>query len=157
MTEPDPNFENFLQSLAAAPPSEKLRSRVAHELDLDSQWLPAPRRRLAPRWLAAPAWGALGAAAAVALMTAFDTNRAEPNAALTRSTPVSSVMPVTVIRELVDAQDEGIRYNSQSRLPEQHVNYVTVERRAWIDPRDGAEITIEVPREEKVVLPVSFQ
>jgi hypothetical protein len=57
----------------------------------------------------------------------------------------------------MEAQDEGIQYNDVSRLPEQHVRLVSMERRAWIDPRDGAKIIVEMPREESVVLPVSFQ
>jgi len=32
-----------------------------------------------------------------------------------------------------------------------------MERHAWIDPRDGAHIVLEQPREDSVVLPVSFQ
>jgi hypothetical protein len=57
----------------------------------------------------------------------------------------------------MEAQNEGIQYNDVSRLPEQHVRLVSMERHAWIDPRDGAQITVEVPREDSVVLPVSFQ
>jgi hypothetical protein len=34
-----------------------------------------------------------------------------------------------------------------------------VERRAWIDPTDGAEIMVEIPKADggQVVLPVNFQ
>jgi hypothetical protein len=33
----------------------------------------------------------------------------------------------------------------------------SVERHQWIDPRDGAEYTVEVPQVESVALPVKFQ
>jgi hypothetical protein len=57
----------------------------------------------------------------------------------------------------MEAQDQGIQYNDVSRLPEQHVRLLSMERHAWIDPRDGAKITVEMPHEQSVVLPVSFQ
>jgi hypothetical protein len=34
---------------------------------------------------------------------------------------------------------------------------VSLERKEWIDPRDGAHIMIEMPSEDNVVLPVAFQ
>jgi hypothetical protein len=106
-------------------------------------------------------WTSLGAAAAVVLMSLASNDDVSGSGDLVvarGSTPSApSVLPVSTIREVVQAQDEGIRYNSSSRLPEQHMKIVSLERRAWIDPRDGAHITIEVPREDSVVMPVSFQ
>ena len=156
----DSEFESLLKTLPPAPPSLTLTSRIEHELELDTQWLSAaPRRRSPPRWFAPVAWSALGAAAAVAVMAALpaQTGAPAPAVAAAASAPLNSVIPLTTVREVVDAPDQGIRYNAQSHLPEQHVKYVTVERHAWIDPRDGAQITVEVPREDSVILPVSFQ
>jgi hypothetical protein len=70
---------------------------------------------------------------------------------------MTSIMPVSIIREVMNAENQGIQYNATSRLPEQHMKIVSMERHAWIDPRDGAQITVEMPREDSVVLPVSFQ
>ncbi|MDZ4287115.1 MAG: hypothetical protein U0984_04110 [Prosthecobacter sp.] len=153
------DLETLLKGIPPAPPSAMLCARVEHELELDSQWLGAmPRKRVAPRWFAPIAWSALGAAAAVAFMASMPDNTPASSApTVAATTSMSSVMPVTTIREMVDAQDEGIQYNALSNLPEQHVKLVSVERHAWIDPRDGAEITVEVPREDSVILPVSFQ
>jgi anti-sigma-K factor RskA len=161
----DLELENLLQSLTPAAPTTALQRRVEHELELDNQWMraapaPAQQRQKVPRWLPATSWGALGAAAAVLVMGLVPDRPQTPTptaAAVAALTPQSSVMPMTTIREVVDAQDQGIQYNTLSRLPEQHVKLVSVERHAWIDPRDGAEITVEVPREESVILPVSFQ
>ncbi|HYF36270.1 MAG TPA: hypothetical protein VD994_13330 [Prosthecobacter sp.] len=155
----DAAFENLLKGLPPAQPSALLTARVEQELELDAQWLSAaPRRRVTPRWFAPVGWSALGAAAAVAVMSLLAQPAAPSSPAAVATVSASpSVMPVSTIRELVDAQDQGIRYNAKSHLPEQHVKYVTVERHAWIDPRDGAEITVEVPHEDRVILPVSFQ
>jgi len=102
-------------------------------------------------------WTTLGAAAAVTIMSLGQTNSASPGESAFALASSPSVMPVSTIREVVDTQDEGIRYNETSRLPEQHMKIVSLERHAWIDPRDGAHITVEMPREDSVVLPVSFQ
>lgn len=149
-------LESLLTSLTPARPSVALAQRVDRELEQDMRWALRPARR-APRWLPPMAWTSLGAAAAVAIMSLGQTNStstSKPTFALASS---PSVMPVSTIREVVDTQDEGIRYNETSRLPEQHMKIVSLERHAWIDPRDGAHITVEMPREDSVVLPVSFQ
>ncbi len=156
----DTELENFLTSLAPARPCALLTQRVDRELEQDLRWaLRSQRRR--PSWLSPMLWTSLGAAAAVVLMSLAsndDVSGSGDRVVARVSTPSApSVLPVSTIREVVQAQDEGIRYNSSSRLPEQHMKIVSLERRAWIDPRDGAHITIEVPREDSVVMPVSFQ
>jgi hypothetical protein len=49
-----------------------------------------------------------------------------------------------------------VQFNEQ-QLPERHLRVVSLERHEWIDPRDGAQIAVELPHEDTVVLPVSFQ
>jgi uncharacterized membrane protein len=129
---------------------------VDRELEQDMRWALRPTSR-APRWLSPVMWTSLGAAAAVAIMSLGQTNIVSPSKPAFALASSTSVMPVSTIREVVDTQDEGIRYNETSRLPEQHMKIVSLERHAWIDPRDGAHITVEMPREDSVVLPVSFQ
>jgi len=149
-------LESLLTSLTPARPSAALAQRVDRELEQDMRWALRTTSR-SPRWLSPVMWTSLGAAAAVAIMSLAQTNvvsTSGPAFALAKST---SIMPVSTIREVVDTQDEGIRYNETSRLPEQHMKIVSLERHAWIDPRDGAHITVEMPREDSVVLPVSFQ
>lgn len=157
----DLDLENLLQSLSPAAPSTALRERVGQELQLDTLWMRAatPVRRKLPRWVPAVSWGALGAAAAVLIMSVLPDGPAPSGQAppLAAANPHPAVLPMTTIRELVDAEDQGIQYNSLSHLPEQHLKLVSVERHAWIDPRDGAEITVEEPHEDSVILPVSFQ
>lgn len=153
----DHDLENLLSSLAPTRPSAALEQRVNRELEQDLRWALRPERR-SPRWLSPMLWTSLGAAAAVVIMSLMQV-APEPAGLASVSSDAStpSVLPVSTIREVVDTQDQGIRYNETSRLPEQHMKIVSLERRAWIDPRDGAHITVEVPREDSVVLPVSFQ
>ncbi|MES2598803.1 MAG: hypothetical protein V4662_25945 [Verrucomicrobiota bacterium] len=161
----DHELENLLTTLAPARPSAALAQRVDRELEQDMRWALQPTARRAPRWLQPAMWTTLGAAAAVMAMSLSPTNIASsPGTAafattthlpLTISSP--ALLPVSTIREIVDTQNEGIRYNETSRLPEQHMKIVSMERRAWIDPRDGAHITVEMPSEDSVILPVSFQ
>ena len=160
----DHELENLLASLAPARPSAALAQRVDHELEQDMRWALQPAARRSPRWLAPVMWTSLGAAAAVLVMSFSSTNIAPtsgaPAFAITTDLPFTSstsLMPVSTVREIVDTQDEGIRYNALSRLPEQHMKIVSLERRAWIDPRDGAHITVEMPSEDSVILPVAFQ
>jgi len=161
----DHELENLLTSLAPARPSPALAQRVDHELEQDMRWALQPAARRSPRWLPPVMWTSLGAAAAVLLMSFSPANVAPtvgtPGFVTTTTNPPfassTALMPISTIREIVDTQDEGIRYNETSRLPEQHMKIVSLERRAWIDPRDGAHITVEMPSEESLVLPVAFQ
>lgn len=146
------DIESLLTSLSPVRPSAALVERVDRELEQDLSWARAPKRK-SPTWWTPVMWSSLGAAAAVLVMSALPGEQASTSSLAQNS----SVMPVSTIREVVDAQDQGIQYNDISRLPEQHVKLVSLERHAWIDPRDGAHITVELPREDSVVLPVSFQ
>lgn len=145
-------LETLLQSLPPARPSAALAKRVDDELKSDLSWARTPRGRV-PTWLSPVMWASMGAAAAVLVMSGLP----EPESMPPQAAQVTSVMPVSTIREVMNAENQGIQYNAISRLPEQHMKIVSMERHAWIDPRDGAQITVEMPREDSVVLPVSFQ
>lgn len=152
----DHDIESLLTSLAPARPSAALAQRVDRELEQDLGWALRPSRRT-PRWLPPLMWTSFGAAAAVVVMNLASPGTVGISGSGLAASKAPAVLPVSTIREVVDTQDEGIRYNETSRLPEQHMKIVSLERRAWIDPRDGAHITVEMPREDSVVLPVSFQ
>lgn len=157
----DHELENLLASLAPARPGAALAQRVDRDLEQDMLWALSPAPRRATRWLPPVCWTSLGAAAAVLVMSLTPAgSTAGHSSALTAATTIPAspaLFPVSTIREIVDAQDEGIRYNAVSRLPEQHMKIVSLERRAWIDPRDGAHITVEMPSEDSLILPVAFQ
>lgn len=152
-------LENLLTGLAPRGPSAAMAKQVEHELELDRQWMREPvRRRQA--WLTPVFWSSIGAAAAVVVTGLMPGTAPLPSSGASLaavSVPAPAVLPVSTIREVVGAQNEGIQYNADSRMPEQHLKLMSMERHAWIDPRDGAHITVERPREDSVVLPVSFQ
>lgn len=156
-----PELENLLRSLAPAAVSPELRTRVEEELRLDMSWLSQTTKHTRTvRWLAPVTYAALGAAAAIAVMSTFSSSLTLP-ASTSKPTvavnaPQSGVMPVSTISEWDDVQDEGIRYTAD-RMPQKHVRVRGTERHVYIDPRDGAEIIVEYPREQSLVLPVSFQ
>lgn len=157
-----PELENLLRSLTPARVSPELGTRVEEELRLDMSWLAQTvKKPRAMRWAAPLTYAAMGAAAAIVAMSIFANTATGPTSSLKPAIVAPSaqkpgVMPVSTIAEWDDVQDEGIRY-SADRMPEKHVRVRGTERRLYIDPRDGAEIIVEYPREQALVLPVSFQ
>ncbi|MFM2166504.1 MAG: hypothetical protein RIS79_875, partial [Verrucomicrobiota bacterium] len=155
-------LENLLRSLAPAAVSPDLRNRVEEELRLDMSWLSQTvKKPRAVRWLAPVTYAAMGAAAAIVVMSTFSSSITPPASVskpgvASATAPASGVMPISTIAEWDDVQDEGIRYTAD-RLPQKHVRVRGTERHLYIDPRDGAEIIVEYPREQSLVLPVNFQ
>lgn len=141
MSENFDHLEMLLRRLKPEMPNPELRERIGADLKLDEAWLPRQVRR-APRWLVATGWAGLGAAAAVvalAFLTGGSGGRGD-------------VGGVRVVQSVEATGVEG-----QSKV--QPVRVWSVERRAWIDPTDGAEIMVEIPKADggQVVLPVNFQ
>ncbi len=152
-------IETLLSGLQPSGPSASLTREVGREMQQDRQWMLEPARR-GQGWMKPVFWSSLGAAAAVlvmGVMSGTDAGTAPAVSVASAAPAATSILPVRTIREVVGADNEGIHYNADSRLPEQHMKLRSLERHAWIDPRDGAQITVEMPREESVILPVSFQ
>lgn len=141
MSENFDHMEMLLRRLRPGMPNPELRERIAADLKLDEAWLPRQVRR-APRWLVATGWAGLGAAAAVVAL-AFLTGGAVERADGGGAGVAQSV-------EATRVQGQGVV---------QPVRVWSVGRRAWIDPTDGAEIMVEIPKADggQVVLPVNFQ
>lgn len=154
------DLEKMLASLVPMQPSARLESRVERDLMIDSglrvidggAMMKPAKTKIA--WWQPVAWAALGAAAAIAITSLG------PTGAGTMSNGIASTnantLPVNSTREWLNADDQGVQFNSE-KLPERHVRFVSMERHEWVDPRDGAQIAVEIPREDTVVLPVEFQ
>jgi anti-sigma-K factor RskA len=140
MTEEHQPMEQLLRQIQPSAPNTELRERIAADLKLDSQWLPAASRRL-PRWTSALAWASMGAAAAIMIMSVIS----GPRQHLT--TPDQS-------RLQASSQSQSTENPKPSTQPQ--VQIWSVERHAWID-QDGAEVIWEIPHQERVLLPVQFQ
>ncbi len=144
------DLESLLSGLAPRGPSQALREHIADDLDLDRQWLHA---RCRPRrWVPPFFWAAAGAAAALAVSAVL-----APPAGPVATVAKPALLPAGTIREILHTEDEGIAFNEAEQTHEQRLRLYSVERQDWIDPRDGARITVERPREEHLVLPVSYQ
>ena len=149
------DLENMLAGLAPMPTSERLESRVERDLMFSAGLRiidgGAPAKTPGRiRWWQPVSWAALGAAAALVVTSLA------PSSIVTPGGGIASTLPINSTREWLNADDQGVQFNSE-KLPERHVRLVSMERHEWIDPRDGAQIAVEIPREDMVVLPVEFQ
>jgi len=167
----DTELESLLRSMTPVAPSAELAGRVQHDLDLMQSFREAKpeealvsRPKPAARWLSNVVWAGLGAAAAVVVMGAMQTHGRSTTsiAAVTKvpsvstAIPAAAVMPVSSTREWVDVEDMGISYATPDS-PARQMKVISMERHQWIDPRDGAEYTVEVPKQESLVLPMKYQ
>ena len=149
-------IEKLLSGMRPAAASLELEERIEHDLAFTSGLRvidgPSKPQKI---WWQPLAWTGLGAAAAIMIMSLSPAVKPySPYASI--SDQKTTALPVSSTREWVNADDQGVRFNSQ-QIPERHLKLISTERHEWIDPRDGAQISVEIPREDTVVLPVKFQ
>ena len=155
------DLEKMLAGLAPMPPSTRLESRVERDLMIASGLRVIDGGASAKavgkiRWWQPVAWAALGAAAAIMITSLGPTAAGTHGGGITSTDANAGALPINSTREWLNADDQGVQFNSE-KLPERHVRLVSLERHEWIDPRDGAQIAVEIPHEDTVVLPVEFQ
>lgn len=159
-------LENLLRGLVPDAPSPLLMQRVEEELKLDMSWLNATARpaRRKVNWISPVSWSALGAAAAVAVMSIMPIQPAgtyRSTAALAAAPPVTTpaarVLPVSTaaptISEWDDTNEEDSRTSNAQYV---RVSTRTDRQQAWLNYRDRARITLEYTDSEKLALPVNF-
>lgn len=154
-------LENLLRGLVPDAPSPLLMQRVEEELKLDMSWLNAtarPQRRKVS-WISPVSWSALGAAAAVVVMSVLPTQPGtfQGTATLAAAAPAAMVRPVSTSAPTISEWDDATPENSRER----DTQYVRVSTRAdrqqaWHSYRDRAHITLEYTDSEKLALPVNF-
>lgn len=146
-------IEKLLSEMRPRAASAELEKRIEHDLAFTSglRLIEGGAKPRKMSWQPV-AWIGLGAAAAFVIMSLSPATQSKSNGTLA----AGSAVPVNSTREWVNADDQGVRFNSE-QLPERHLRLTTMERHEWIDPRDGAQISVEIPREDTVVLPVKFQ
>ena len=170
-------FERKLRGVRPAPPSAELVERIAGQLsevpesaaltvpaEVRLERLPAAGRlRAGPArgwssWWRGLGWAAAGACAALVAMRGVEYSR--PSETSLRSVPAPAAtaefQPETSSRELLDARDEGLRYDDE-QAPQRQLRLTFVERHTWTNPVTGAVIHFEVPREDIVLTPVAMQ
>ena len=146
-------IEKLLSEMRPRAASAELEKRIEHDLAFTSglRLIEGGAKPRKMSWQPV-AWIGLGAAAAFVIMSLSPATQSKSSSMLASG----SAVPVNSTREWVNADDQGVRFNSE-QLPERHLRLTTMERHEWIDPRDGAQISVEIPREDTVVLPVKFQ
>lgn len=158
----EPDFEQQLRAIQPCAPRRVVEERIAAELAPIPTTATIPPRR-ERSWFACilPALGWSGAGAAIALiaMSALDRDqRAVPAVNGESSVPsvaITTPAEMELEHELLDVADGGIVEESDDGLA-RVVRYESLERRRWVDA-DGAITVVEVPREDLVLVPVSFQ
>lgn len=153
-------LENLLRGLVPDAPSPLLMQCVEEELKLDMSWLNAtarPQRRKV-NWISPVSWSALGAAAAVAVMSFMPTQPGtfQSTATLAAAAPAAKVLPISTSAPTISEWDDTKHEDSRREAPQ----YVRVnargDRQAWLNYRDRAHITLEYTDAEKLALPVNF-
>ena len=146
-------IEKLLSEMRPRAASAELEKRIEHDLAFTSglRLIEGGAKPRKMSWQPV-AWIGLGAAAAFVIMSLSPATQSKSSSMLASG----SAVPVNSTREWVNADDQGVRFNSE-QLPERHLRLTTMERHEWIDQRDGAQISVEIPREDTVVLPVKFQ
>jgi len=149
-------LENLLRGLAPAAPSPALRQRVDEELKLDMSWLSTSRRKpqRAPRWLTSAGWAAMGAAAAIGVMSYLPLQSGQGATAYALAS-APAVRPTATLREWDDSSDRGI-HEGRSRMSEKHALVISRELGTWVDPRYSAQTTMVIPSQQQLLLPASY-
>ena len=165
------DFENALRKLSPAAPPARLEQAIARELTKATLSL-APRvhqlsgkiirtkERPLSRLFFGLCWATGGAA--VALIAAFGlgllhTPQTTPVAQPTLVAKAENIFEATESsRELLETEDSGLIYTEEQE-PNRVVRYNSMERYVWANPATGAQVEVEVPREDVVLVPVSFQ
>ncbi|WP_395736559.1 hypothetical protein [Prosthecobacter sp.] len=148
-------LENLLRGISPAQASPALRQRVDEELKLDMSWLSTRRQsRRLPRWVTSASWAAMGAAAAIAIMSYMPQQQGSAGA-LASVTPAEAPV-VTTSHELDDVRDSGV-YHSRNRGNEKRALVISRELQTWVDPRYAAETTMDIQSQPQLFLPASFR
>ena len=153
----DTQLENLFRGLPPAAASHSLVQRVDEELQLDMSWLSTTSRskpQRQTRWLTSASWAAMGAAAAIAVMS-YLPQQASPQA-LAAATTLPVVQPGSTIREWDDTQERGI-HRGRSQMDEARALVVSRELGTWVDPRYGSQLTMDIPSQRQLLMPVSYK
>jgi hypothetical protein len=159
------DVEKELRLLTPMKPSAQLANRIAADLNRPDARIQQPASGLLTRSkpFARPWFLVLvGVTTAVAaLMAIVWSMKPSPEAivgGMERSVEVAvlSETPDRSETELIETQDEGVIYDDTDE-PQRQVRMVYLERHTWTNPRTGAVVEFEVPREDIVLMPVAMQ
>ena len=167
MNEPDfSDFESELRALKPATPSDELAERIAAAMPKVQAALGADQTSQATwfeRLIPGLGWAIGGAAAAFLLIGLVQMKStvptSQPAVAQSAASPdpnAENFEPAELTHELIAAEDEGLAYDEDQELV-RRVRYTSIERHAWQDRQTGAQLVVEVPREDVLFFPVAMQ
>jgi hypothetical protein len=161
----EPEFEEQLRSVRPAAPRRAVEDRIAAEIGRvpTTGTLQPPARSLFTRLLPGLGWSATGAAIGIATMLALGlTHERSAQSSGVTATQASTTETAELAEpdmefehEVLDVEEQGIVDGTDNGLA-RLVRYESMERRRWSDST-GAVTVLEVPREDLVLIPVSFQ
>lgn len=159
----DTELEESLRRLAPAAPSAALEERVAAALtrpaggSLTAGVLPGRAERLRRSFWPGLLWALSGAAVGcLAMLAIYPANSSSQTTAKTQPAPASVFVPAESAREMVSSEEAGTVYD-QDNQPSTLMRYTSIERYTWTNPATGALVEVEVPREDVVAVPASYQ
>jgi len=155
----DSELETQLRSLRPVEPSPTLEQRIARDL---AEHAPTPAADTLhregdgwTRWIFSRlAWAASGAVAALVVSHALSGGTTAP-VRNGNSSNATGPLVVQESSEVLNMNTEGLTVDAEHGLA-RVVRLTSIERRSWVDAT-GAEITTEKPREELVLVPVTYQ
>jgi hypothetical protein len=160
------DFENELRTLRPAPASKGLAERVAQAVQERAPTAGVlqrpPGRGSLPAILRGLAWAvgcAAAAAGVIASFRAFEQVDGGPEVekpAVLASPRPTGLQRVATSRALIEASEEEFLCDDVEE-PMRRMRFVFLERHTWTDEESGAQIAVEVPREDIFVVPVAMQ
>lgn len=162
-------FESNLRRLRPIEPTPELEQRIALALEslpaaaaIPAAGVLRPRRRAWPSWLNSLCWATFGATAGVAAVVLF--YPAPVTVAPVAKVPVPAPAPAASSlfepsesdRQVVSSEEAGTVYDEDNQ-PSRLVRYTSIEKHTWMNPSTGAEVQVEMPREDVVLVPISYQ
>ena len=164
------DLENELRALRPSAPPADLEKAIGVELARLASTTPTagviarPRESRLARLLGGLCWAMGGAAAAVIATVYLSVIKTAPqtepvqmaSAKRSQSAAPSYFEPTESDRELLWAEASDLVYDEDEQ-PAQVLSYTSIERHVWANPTTGARLEVEVPREDRVLVPISFQ
>jgi hypothetical protein len=162
------DFENELRNLRPSPAPGRLEDAVSAQLvRVPTSVPPAGKIQRGDesrfdRILSGLCWATAGAAAAVIVTvylgeersTSVATNTNQDSAAI--PSDLTYFEPAESDRQLVSAEAGAVFYGEDEE-PAREFRYNSLERHVWANPSTGARVEVQVPRQDIVLVPVSFQ
>jgi hypothetical protein len=158
----DSDLEEELRALRPARPLPGLEEAIARELVPQrpialrpaSGVLTRPSARPRFSWWPSLGWAVAGTFALVALLLLPFSGTKEITAVAQTSSLVFE--PVDSQPEILSAANDEVSYDNEQG-PTQLVRYSSIERQTWANLETGAQLEVEMPREDVFLIPVSYQ